>query len=115
MVSVTHSTLAYDAKHSRYPVGIDLFQALASIDTFLRLQGSDQDAVRAEEVRNGRSLRQKFRVGKDVESAVRLGVGFQDGAHRLGGAAWHSGLLNDDLGGSRDLCDASRGQFHISL
>lgn len=102
-------------KNLRNPVGVDLRQAGARVDTFLCLEGSDQDAIRAEEVGNSSSLCKELRVGEDVESAVWFGVGLEDSAHRLSGATWHSRFLDDNLGGSGNSRDAARGKLNIAL
>jgi hypothetical protein len=100
--------------NSRHPVGVDILEALACAETLGRLKGSDQDPVRAEEIRNGGSFGQKFGVGEDLELAVGLGVGFEDGAHRLGGAARHGRLFDDNLGRGGDSSDAARGELNVT-
>lgn len=67
--------------YSRDPVGVDILEALACAETLRCLQGSNQNAIRAKKVRDGCSLCEEFRIGEDVEVAVGLGVGLENGAH----------------------------------
>jgi len=62
------------------------------------LKGAYEYAIRAEEVTDSGALSKKFWVGEDVKTAIRLGVGLEDGAHRLGGTARNSRLFHHDFG-----------------
>lgn len=68
-------------EYSRDPVGVDILEALACVETLGCLQGSDENAIRSKKVRDGCSLCEEFGVGEDVEAAVGLGVGLENGAH----------------------------------
>lgn len=102
-------------RHLRDPVGVDASQRLACRDTFLGLEGTDEDTVRSEQVVDGSSLGKELRVGEDIEPASWLGVCLEDSSHGLGGSAWHGGLLNDDLGGGSDLGDTAGCEFDVAI
>ena len=63
------------------PVGVDVGESGASVDTLLGLERSDEDPVRGKEVLDGGTLGQELGVGQDVEPTARLGVGLEDGPH----------------------------------
>ena len=89
-----NSSTRIGGRHSRHPISIDIAEALACADTLWSLKGSDQDAIRAEKVRDGRSLCKELWVGEDIKAAVGLRVGLEDSAHRLSSAAWHCRFLD---------------------
>lgn len=65
----------------RYPVGINLSKGFTRVLAVLRLERTDKDTIRGEKVRDGSSLSEELRVGKDVKAAVGFGIGFEDGTH----------------------------------
>ena len=101
-------------KNLRNPVGVDIAEASARADTLGGLQGSDQDAIRAEKIRDRCSLCEELWVGRDIEAAVGLRVCLENGAHGLGGTARHSRFFNDNLARSRDGRDAAGSKFDIA-
>lgn len=46
----------------RDPVGVDFLEGGACIDTFLRLEGTDEDAIWGEEVCDGGAFSEEFWV-----------------------------------------------------
>jgi hypothetical protein len=72
----------------RNPVGVNVYQGLLSSLAFGGLQGSNQDSIGVEKVRDGGSFGQELWVGEDVEAEAGLGVGLEDDAHRFGRPAW---------------------------
>ena len=83
--------------NSRDPVAVHASEGCASILTLLRLERTDKDAIRREEIRDSSSLGQKLGVGEDIEAASGLGVGIENGAHGFCRAAGYRGLLDNDL------------------
>ena len=75
------SAALVSVEQDTYKVGVDFLEALAYVETLRCLQGSNQYAIGAEKIRNGRSLHEEFGVGEDVEVAVGLRVGLENGAH----------------------------------
>lgn len=96
------------------PVGVDISQSLASPQSTLGLQRSDEDSVGSEEIGDGGSLGQELGVGKDVKVDSGLGVGVKDGPHRLGGSARNGGLLNDNLVGGGNSGDLSGSKLDVA-
>lgn len=96
------------------PVGIDVLESGTGVLALLGLERANEDAVGLEEIVDGCALGQELGIGEDVEAAARLGVGLEDGAHRLGRATGHSRLFNDNLGRCRDLGDSTRRKFDIT-
>ena len=77
------------------------------------MQGTNQDSVRCEQVLNGGTFSQEFRVGQDVEVATGLGVGFQDGSHRFGRSTGDGGLFDNDFGRVGNFGNSSSSQFNV--
>lgn len=63
------------------PVAVDVGKSLASGETRLVLEGTNEDSVRAEQVGDGGTLGKELWVGKDVKGAARSRVGLEDGSH----------------------------------
>lgn len=97
-----------------HPVAVDVAEGLLGGFALGGLEGADEDAVGAEQVGDGGALGQELGVAEDVEAAAGAGVGFEDGAHGLGGAARDGGLLDDDLGGGGHGGDVAGGQLDVA-
>lgn len=102
-------------KNLRDPVRVHASERCTGILALWCLEGSNEDTIGREEVSDGGSLSEELGVRKDIETASRLGVGLEDGAHRLSSTAWHCGFLDDDLRSSRDPGDLTRGKFDIAI
>ena len=100
--------------NSRNPVGVNIGQGLACTFALRRLQRPDQHPIRVEQIDDGGALREELGVGKYVKADARFRVGLENGAHRLRRTHWYRGLLDDNLGSSRDGGDAARGGFDIT-
>jgi hypothetical protein len=98
----------------RDPVGVNLREASTCIQTLLRLQGTNENTVRGEQVIDGSAFRQELRVGKNIEAAIRLRVGFKDRTHGLGGATWNGRLFDDNLARIGDLSNTPGGKFDVA-
>jgi len=128
----------------RDPVGIDVGEGLARGDTRLALERTDEDSVRGEQVVDGGTLGKelclsaaggeeqcisspglermsKVHPGFELASRiVRIALTRQQQKREsgsrgsLGGSAWHSRLLDDDLGRGGDLGDSSRSELEVA-
>ena len=98
---------------TRNPVGVDGGQTLACALTGFGLERTDQDSVGGEQVLDGGTLGQEFRVGQNVELASGLSVSLENGSHRFGGSARDGRLLDNNLGRVGDLGDPSGSQFDV--
>lgn len=96
-------------------MGIDVPEGLARVFALLSLERTNQDTVGREEIGDGCALGQKLGVGQNVKAAAGLGVGLEDSAHRLGGAAWHGRLFDDDFGRTRNLGNATRRELDVAM
>lgn len=103
-----------DKVYLRNPVGVNFSEAFACTDTFWGLKGTNEDTVGFEEILNGSSLCKELRVGEDIETAVRLRVGFEDSAHGLGSTARDGGFLNYDLGAGGNVGDVTGSEFDVA-
>ena len=88
---------------------------MTRVNTFWRLEGSDENTIWIEEVADSRSFSEKFRVGKDVKSTVGFRVGLEDGTHGFGGTTWYSRFFNDNFGGTSNISNAARGELDVAV
>lgn len=79
------------------------------------MERTNENAIRFQQILDSSSFREEFRIGEYVETAVGLRVGLENGAHRLGGTAWNSGLLDDDLGTSGDSGNSASSEFNVAV
>ena len=88
---------------------------MTRVDAFPCLQRSDENTIGWEEVGDSCSLCEKFRVGKDIESAVGFRVGFEDGTHGFGGTTWYSWFFNHNFGRMSNRSDAACSEFYVTV
>jgi hypothetical protein len=103
-----------DVLDSRNPVCVNIGQGLACTLALRRLQRPNQHPIRVEQIGDSGTLREKLGVGKYVKPDARFRVGLENGAHRFRRTHWYRGLLDDNLGSSRDGGDAACGGFDIT-
>ena len=101
-------------RHVRDPVRVNIGQRGRRVATLGRLKRANQDTIRREEIVDSSSLSQELWVGENVEVASGLAVGLEDGAHRLGRAAGHGRLLDDNLRARGNLSDTARCGLDVS-
>ena len=65
----------------RDPVGVNPGEGCTCILAVLSLERTDEDTIRPKKVRDGSAFCEELRVRQDVEAAVGLRVGLEDGAH----------------------------------
>lgn len=100
---------------SRDPVGVDLHERRLSSLSLGRSKGSNEDTIGGTKVGNSGTLGEELGVGENVETKSRARVGFEDGAHRGGGAAGDGGFLDDDFGGGGDRGDATGAELDVAF
>lgn len=103
-----------DVLNSRNPVCVNIGQGLTCTFALRRLQRPNQHPIWVEQIGDSGALREELGVGKYVKADARLRVGLENGAHRLRRTHRYRGLLDDNLGSSRDGGDAACGRFDIT-
>lgn len=98
----------------RNPVSVDVGEGLASLETLLGLERTDEDSIGREQVADSGTLGEELGVAEDVESDTGSRVGVENGSHRLRSSAGNGRLLDNDLGRGSDSSDLSSGELNVA-